>query len=195
LPTLIPVIQMTFSHYRCMRRLIHIYVYHTIRHHIYIYIYVCNRRRLIRRGKPNVATGTLVAGSVTVCYVKDIRATCPCTHTSTSKTAHIPDYALNTLRRRSHTLHSRSIIPFNNRRTARRSTNQRSTSGGVRSPLQPSDGSWMSCAVPPSAFGLWRANHGRSDTMAVIQDALTSCLHMSHTRHCIYHASSYHTHY
>ena len=38
LPTLIPVIQMTFSHYRCMRRLIHIYVYHAIRHRIYIYI-------------------------------------------------------------------------------------------------------------------------------------------------------------
>ena len=163
--------------------------------YIYIYIYVCNRRRLIRRGKPNAATGMLVAGSVTVCYVKDIRATCPCTHTYTSKTAHIPDYALNTLRRRSHTLHSRSIIPFNNRRTARRSTNQRSTSGGVRSPLQPSDGSWMSCAVPPSAFGSWRANHGRSDTVAVIQDAFTSCLHMSHSRHSIYHVSSYHTHY
>ena len=37
LPALLHVIQMTFSHYRCMRRLIHIYVYHTIRHH-YIYI-------------------------------------------------------------------------------------------------------------------------------------------------------------
>ena len=121
--------------------------------------------------------------------------TCPYTHTSTSKTAHNPDYALNAFRCRSHTLHSRSIIPFNNRRTARRSTNQRSTSGGVRSPLQPSDGSWMSCAVPPSVIGLWRANHGRSDTMAVSQDALTSCLHMSHTRHSIYHVSSYHTHH
>ena len=38
LPALMHVVQMTFSHYRCMRRLIHIYVYHTIRHH-YIYIY------------------------------------------------------------------------------------------------------------------------------------------------------------
>ena len=162
--------------------------------YIYIYICVCNRRRLIRRGKPNAATGTLVAGSVTVCFVKDIRATCPCTHTSTSKTAHNPDYALNTLCCRPRTLHSRSIIPFSHRRTARKSTNQRSISGGEKSPLQPSDGSWMIWAVQPSAFGSWRANHGRSDTVAVIQDALASCLYMSHSRHSIYHVSSYHTH-
>ena len=115
------------------------------------------------------------------------------THTSASKTAHNPDYALNTLCCRPRTLHSRSIIPFSHRRTARRSTNQRSISGWGKSPLQPSDGSWMIWAVQPSAFGSWRANHGRSDTVAVIQDAFTSCLHMPHSRHSIYHVSSYHT--
>ena len=101
---------------------------------------------------------------------------------------------MNTLCCRPRTLHSRSIIPFSHRRTARRSTNQRSISGGEKSPLQPSDGSWMIWAVQPSAFGSWRANHGRSDTVAVIQDALASCLYMSHSRHIIYHVSSYHTH-
>ena len=57
-------------------------MYETVEPHLYvpghmphIYIYICNRRRLIRRGRPNVAAGALAAGSVTVCFVKDIQAT------------------------------------------------------------------------------------------------------------------------